>query len=85
MTMPMLAAATAAVAGTVLVLVDAEQHRLPNKILLVAAIAGVVLLIAAAGIDHRWDDLARAAVGGGRGVRAAVPRRAGLTWQRRPR
>ena len=53
-----------ALAGAVLALVDAEQHRLPNKILLAAAIAGGVLLIAAAGIDHRWDDLARAAVGG---------------------
>ncbi len=79
-----LAYLTLALAGTVLALVDAEQHRLPNKILLAAAGAGIVLLIAAAGIDHRWDDLARAA-GGGAAVFAvlylaalASPRSVGL-------
>ena len=51
-----------ALTGTVLALVDVEHHRLPNKVLLTAGAAGTVLLLLAAGVDHRWSDLGRAAI-----------------------
>ena len=48
--------------GAVLAVVDAEQHRLPNRLLSVLAVAGVALLTIAAGVDDRWHNLARAAL-----------------------
>jgi leader peptidase (prepilin peptidase)/N-methyltransferase len=51
-----------ALTGTVLALIDAERHRLPNAVLLAAGAGGATLLLAAAGVDDRWGDLGRAAV-----------------------
>jgi leader peptidase (prepilin peptidase)/N-methyltransferase len=48
--------------GAVLAVVDAEHHRLPNRLLSVLTVAGVALLTAAAGVDDRWHSLGRAAL-----------------------
>src|SRR5664279_446116 len=44
-----------ALTGATLAVVDAEHHRLPNRLLTLVAVVGVVLLALAAGIEHRWD------------------------------
>lgn len=53
---------TVAVLGTALAVVDAEQHRLPNRLLSALAIAGTALLTVAAGVDDSWHHLGRAAL-----------------------
>ena len=49
-----------AMLGAVLVVVDAEHHRLPNRITLAAAVLGAAGLTAAAAVDGAWPDLTRA-------------------------
>jgi len=49
-----------ALLGAVLVVVDAEHHRLPNRITLAAGILGAAGLTAAAAVDGAWPDLTRA-------------------------
>ena len=51
-----------ALTGATLAVIDAEHHRLPNRLLTVAAVAGVVLLALAAGIEHRRDRSGRVAL-----------------------
>jgi leader peptidase (prepilin peptidase)/N-methyltransferase len=46
--------------GTVLIIVDAEHHRLPDRMTGPAAIAAAILLAGAAAVDRSWDSLARA-------------------------
>lgn len=45
--------------GTTLFVIDVELHRLPNRLTATAAVAGAVLLTAAALIDETWSALAR--------------------------
>lgn len=51
-----------ALTGAPLAVVDAEHHRLPNRLMYVAGIAGVALLALAAVIEHRWDRFGRVAL-----------------------
>jgi leader peptidase (prepilin peptidase)/N-methyltransferase len=44
-------------------LIDLEHFIVPNKILKVAVALGVPLLVVAAAVDDRWDDLGRAGLG----------------------
>lgn len=44
--------------------IDLDHHRLPNKVLYPTLFAMAPLFVLAAALDDRWDDLARAAVGG---------------------
>jgi leader peptidase (prepilin peptidase)/N-methyltransferase len=46
-----------------LVVIDYEHHRLPNRLIVVGAGAGIVLLIVAAVADSAWHELLRAAEG----------------------
>jgi leader peptidase (prepilin peptidase)/N-methyltransferase len=43
--------------------VDLELFLVPNRILLATLAVGVPLLVLAAALDHRWDDLGRALAG----------------------
>ena len=52
-----------AAAGVLLALVDLRHRLLPNRVVGPAALAGAVLLTAAAAVDGRWDDLGRTALG----------------------
>lgn len=49
-----------AVAASPLVVIDYEHHRLPDRLVRAAALAAVVLLAVAAGVDGRWGDYLRA-------------------------
>lgn len=51
-----------ALTGAPLAVADAEHHRLPNRLMYVSGIAGVVLLALAAAIEHRWDRFGRVAL-----------------------
>jgi leader peptidase (prepilin peptidase) / N-methyltransferase len=53
-----------AVLCTPLVLIDFEQHRLPNRLVFPALGAGAVLLALAAAIRHDWSQYLRAVEGG---------------------
>jgi leader peptidase (prepilin peptidase) / N-methyltransferase len=46
--------------AAILIVVDAEHHRLPNRLLYPAAVATVVLLAVAAAVRHDWSDYLRA-------------------------
>ena len=48
---------------TPLVLIDFEHHRLPDRLVRTAAVAGAVLLVVAAVIRHDWHALLRSAEG----------------------
>jgi leader peptidase (prepilin peptidase)/N-methyltransferase len=52
-----------ALATTPLVLIDYEHHRLPDRLIRPAAVAGFVLLVLAALVRHDWHALLRAAEG----------------------
>ena len=52
-----------AAAGVLLAVVDLRHRLLPNRVVGPALVAGALLLTAAAAVDGRWDDLARAALG----------------------
>ena len=52
-----------AAAGVLLAVVDLRHRLLPNRVVGPAALAGALLLTAAAAVDGRWDDLGRAALG----------------------
>ena len=49
---------------TPLVVIDYDHHRLPNRLVAIFAVAGAVLLAAAAVHEHAWHHLLRAAEGG---------------------
>lgn len=51
-----------ALSGAVLIVVDAEQHRLPDRLTGVAAVAGAALLTIAAATDGAWSRLGRVAL-----------------------
>jgi len=53
-----------AVLATPLVLVDAEIHRLPDRLVLPAAVCALGLLAVAAAVRGDWPALGRAAAGG---------------------
>jgi leader peptidase (prepilin peptidase)/N-methyltransferase len=53
-----------ALATTPLVLIDFEHHRLPDRLVRPAAVAGLVLLLLAAIIRRDWHALLRAGEGG---------------------
>ncbi|MCW2494896.1 A24 family peptidase [Jatrophihabitans sp.] len=53
-----------ALVGTALVVIDLEHHRLPNRLVGTAAVAGAVLLALAAGVRHDWPHYLRAVEGG---------------------
>jgi leader peptidase (prepilin peptidase) / N-methyltransferase len=53
-----------AVTTAPLVVIDIEQHRLPNRLVRTAAAAGAALLGVAALVRHDWPALLRAAEGG---------------------
>jgi leader peptidase (prepilin peptidase) / N-methyltransferase len=50
--------------GAVLTVVDLEHHRLPDRIIAAAGVAGAGLLAVAAGVDRSWARFAHAAVAG---------------------
>lgn len=52
-----------ALCGTPLVLIDYEQHRLPDRLVLPAAGGGAVLLVLAAAVDGDWAALLHAVEG----------------------
>jgi len=52
--------AVLAAVSVVLVVVDVEHHRLPNRVLYPAAVAAAVLLAVAAATRHDWSALLRA-------------------------
>jgi leader peptidase (prepilin peptidase) / N-methyltransferase len=52
-----------ALTTTPLVLIDFEQHRLPDRLVRPAAAAGLVLLLLAAILRHDWSALLRAGEG----------------------
>jgi leader peptidase (prepilin peptidase)/N-methyltransferase len=52
-----------ALAGTALVVIDFEHHRLPNRLMIAGAIGAVLLTIPAA-YQHEWSALLRAVEGG---------------------
>jgi leader peptidase (prepilin peptidase)/N-methyltransferase len=54
-----------ALTGTVLVVIDVELHRLPDRLVIVAATAAAVLLALAAGIRDEWPHYLRALEGAG--------------------
>jgi leader peptidase (prepilin peptidase)/N-methyltransferase len=54
-----------ALLATPLVLVDVEHHRLPDRIMLPAAVSAVALLAVAAAVRDDWPGLGRAAAAGG--------------------
>jgi leader peptidase (prepilin peptidase)/N-methyltransferase len=43
--------------------IDLEHFVVPNRVLLATVAVGVPLLVLAAAVDHRWDDLGTAAIG----------------------
>jgi leader peptidase (prepilin peptidase)/N-methyltransferase len=53
-----------ALTGTPLVVIDYEQHRLPNRLVYPMAASAIVLLSAAAASRDDWSDLLRAGEGG---------------------
>src|SRR5262245_19568401 len=53
-----------ALTGTPLIVIDYEQHRLPNRLVYPMAASVVVLLFAAAASRDDWSDLLRAGEGG---------------------
>jgi leader peptidase (prepilin peptidase)/N-methyltransferase len=53
-----------ALAGAPLVVIDYEQHRLPNRLVYPAAIAAAALLALAAAVRHDWPDYLRAVEAG---------------------
>jgi leader peptidase (prepilin peptidase) / N-methyltransferase len=53
-----------ALTGTPLVVIDHEQHRLPNRLVYPLAAGAIVLLFAAAASRDDWSDLLRAGEGG---------------------
>lgn len=53
-----------ALAATPLIVIDYEQHRLPNRLVYPAAAGAMVLLGIAAAVRHDWRDLLSAAEGG---------------------
>jgi len=53
-----------AVLATPLVVVDAQAHRLPDRLVLPAAVCALGLLAVAAAVRGDWPALGRAAVGG---------------------
>jgi leader peptidase (prepilin peptidase)/N-methyltransferase len=53
-----------ALAGTPLIVIDYEQHRLPNRLMYPAAAGAIMLLVVAAAIRNDWHDLLRAIEGG---------------------
>jgi leader peptidase (prepilin peptidase)/N-methyltransferase len=53
-----------ALTGTPLIVIDHEQHRLPNRLLYPMAASAIVLLFAAAASRDDWSDLLRAGEGG---------------------
>jgi leader peptidase (prepilin peptidase)/N-methyltransferase len=57
--------AALALLTTPLVIIDLEQHRLPDRLVGTAAAAGAGLLALAAAVDHRWSDFGRALAAGG--------------------
>jgi leader peptidase (prepilin peptidase) / N-methyltransferase len=52
-----------ATALVILSVIDIEHHRLPNKVLGPASIAGAVLFLVAAAVTGRWVNLEHAALG----------------------
>jgi leader peptidase (prepilin peptidase) / N-methyltransferase len=53
-----------ALVATPLVVIDLDLHRLPNRLVLAAAIGGAVLLTGAAAEHGQWSSLLRVAEGG---------------------
>lgn len=53
-----------ALIGTPLIVIDHEQHRLPNRLVYPLAAGAIVLLFTAAASRSEWTDLLRAAEGG---------------------
>lgn len=49
-----------ALSGACLAIIDVEHHRLPNRLLIVTAAAGVTLFALAAAFEQRWDRYGRA-------------------------
>jgi leader peptidase (prepilin peptidase)/N-methyltransferase len=54
-----------AVTTAPLVVIDFERHRLPNRLVAVAAVGGAILLTLAAAVRHDWQPLLTAAAGAG--------------------
>jgi len=54
-----------ALTGATLAVIDAEHHRLPNRLMTVSASVGIVLLALAGGIEHRWDRFGRVTLAAG--------------------
>jgi leader peptidase (prepilin peptidase)/N-methyltransferase len=52
-----------ALVGTPLIVIDLQLHRLPNRLMAVAFVAGAALLTLAAARLDAWDELLRAAEG----------------------
>lgn len=52
-----------ALACATLAIIDFETKRLPDRLVLVAAVGGAVLLVLAAAVDDAWHPLLRAAEG----------------------
>ena len=53
-----------ALAAAPLVVIDYEHHRLPNRLVYPAGVAGIVLLALAAAVRDEWHDYLRAVEGG---------------------
>jgi leader peptidase (prepilin peptidase)/N-methyltransferase len=53
-----------ALTGTPLMVIDHEQHRLPNRLTYPMAAGAIVLLFVAAASRENWSDLLRAGGGG---------------------
>jgi leader peptidase (prepilin peptidase)/N-methyltransferase len=49
--------------GTPLILIDLAEHRLPNRLVVPAAVGGAALLTVAAAVEDEWHRLLRAAEG----------------------
>src|SRR6266550_2613873 len=62
-----------ATALVILSAIDIEHHRLPNKVLGAASVAGAVLFVGAAAIGGRWVNLEHGALGDGRRRREVRP------------
>lgn len=50
-----------ALAGAPLVVIDYEHHRLPDRLVIVAGVAGALLLVLAAAVQGQWSPLLRGA------------------------
>lgn len=53
-----------ALAGVVLAIVDVEHHRLPDRMLVCAAVAAAAVFLLVAALEDRWGALGRAVAAG---------------------